>query len=54
MKELKVVTFTVQAFIEIDEDEWPDGWDIKQEIGHQLTIDEAVEYEIELVSYTHV
>ena len=43
------VVIEVHAELMIDKDEWPDDWDIQKEIGHQLSLDDAIEYSIESV-----
>jgi len=40
------VVITVEAKLQIDKDAWPEGWNLKREIGHQLSFEDASEYEI--------
>jgi hypothetical protein len=48
-KEQINVVIEVHAELMIDKDEWPDDWDIQKEVGHQLSLSDAVEYIIESV-----
>ena len=44
-KEVNVI-ITILAKLLIDEDSWPEDWDLKKEVGHQIGFDNAREYEI--------
>ena len=46
MEETIVVNMVVQAIVVIDKEEWPEDWDLVQEMGEQLSIDDATEYTV--------
>lgn len=44
-EQIKVIVI-VKATIIIDREEWPDDWNIKKEMAHQMSFSDALECEI--------